>query len=99
MTLDFSDCPPHDLGYHYKTKMRRCKKCGSFAQDITSHPRAACVGDFRVVCEGVDGDGVCPIGPSLPTCMIGRAKDYLEEHQEEAKELDGCLHKAKIIQL
>lgn len=95
-------CPPgepHEIGSNREGR-RICKNCGMDASTICDWGgRGLIKGEFRVVCDGVDGGGVCPIGPSEPTPMVGHAQELLAEHQGKAKEADGERHHAKIIQL
>lgn len=90
---------PHEVGRN-RHGVKKCKHCHTSLQTIvTGASRGMVKGDFRVVCEGVDGDGVCPIGPSDPTPAIELAQAALRDHQAEAIDRDGEAHHAKIIQL
>ena len=93
-------CEPgeHELVFDRRADMHRCQGCGLSAQTIVAHPRTAVKGDYRVVCRGAEGDGVCAIGPSVPTPTKEFAIDDYNAHQREAVERDGQPHDAEVIQ-
>lgn len=88
----------HELGYDSRVGMSRCAHCGRSAQTLTADPRAPVAGDYRVVCRGVGGDGVCPIGSSEPTPFRSAAVERYNAHQREAVARDGEPHDAEVIE-
>lgn len=90
----------HEVGRNHRG-IYKCKHCYTSLQSISVHPRSPCSGDYRVVCDGIDGDGVCSIGPSRPVAPVHKelAIEWYSEHQREAVRRDGTTHDAKVIQL
>lgn len=103
MRLDSDDpCPPgeHKIAFDSRVGMSRCTRCGQSSQSLTTNPRTAVEGDYRVVCRGVEGSGACSIGPSevIPEALPRLATERYSEHQRAAVERDGEPHDAEVIQ-
>ena len=90
----------HEVGRN-RAGHKVCKHCYTSLQTITSGSRSPVAGDLRVVCDGIDGDGVCSIGPSepIPPALEDHALGLYNAHQREAVERDGQPHDAEVITL
>lgn len=92
---------PHEVGFN-RTGMSVCQHCYAPSQEFCAPNGSNMIaGFFRVICEGPVGSDstACPIGPGYPHATPKMAVEDIKEHQEEAEEIDGCRHEAKIVQL
>lgn len=95
-TTDLCEYGAHEIGTDRRHGyIRRCKKCGTPAQDLVDgRRRIAIKGDYRVVCR----EDTCPIGPSEATPHRTTAIEWYNDHQREAVELSGEAHDVEVVQ-